>query len=174
MTRGADGKPDTMAGTHSANCLPNEVLSLVLSHLFKSDLKKVRLVCRLWSEMAIPTLYERVYVSPHSKDLEVFNSIASNKHLSEVVKEVVYDASYFNPNLSKSVYLERLVDQTWNLTAELDGGMVVNGPDTNVNIFLRHVRDRYKGHHMQGTAAYDRNIQYYDYRFVNRGYSRIL
>ena len=151
-----------MAGTHSANCLPNEILSIILSYLFKSDLKRIRLVCKLWSEMAIPTLYDRVYVSPHSRDLEVFNSIASEKHLSKFVKELVYDASSFDMDLSKSVYLSRLLSQTEELIAELAEETVFNSPDRHVNSFLKFAQGPYQ----------DLLQPIFTYRFVDQGYSR--
>ena len=89
---------------------------MVLAHLEKSDLKDARLVCRLWSSLAIRWLFNRIYISPRTLDLRVFGSTTSDQRLSRAVKELVYDGSYYALSLDRSTYLDKLVDQVHWLT----------------------------------------------------------
>ena len=52
--------------------LPAEVLTLIFVNSEKKDLKAVRLVCRQWSSLAIPQLFDRIFIWGRPKDLEVF------------------------------------------------------------------------------------------------------
>lgn len=74
----------------------------------------------------------------------------------------MYDASYFDMGMPKSVYISRLLCQTREFTAELDEETVFDGPDHHVNSFLKF---------SQNLAA---NLYpaIFTYRFVHQGYSR--
>ncbi|KAL8834151.1 MAG: hypothetical protein Q9170_003898 [Blastenia crenularia] len=75
--------------------LPPEIFGLIASHLDKADLKILRLVSKTWRGVATPLLFDRVHVSPRSKDLEVFEKITGSPALAGSVKELVYDVSTF-------------------------------------------------------------------------------
>ena len=73
--------------------IPNEVLSIIFANLGPNDLKATRLVCQLWSILAITNLFKSIYISPRPKDLQVFRHISSHDRLRNAVRKLVYDAS---------------------------------------------------------------------------------
>ena len=75
--------------------VPNEVFAFIFAKLGRRDLKATRLVCRLWSTLAITNLFERIYISCKHKDLEVFGHVSSHDLFRKTVKTIVYDASTF-------------------------------------------------------------------------------
>lgn len=75
--------------------LPPEIIGLVATHLEKSDLKEIRLVNGVWNTLVTPLLFDQVYVSPRTKDLEVFTAITSRPQLAASVKKIIYDVSTF-------------------------------------------------------------------------------
>lgn len=151
-----------MAATATADCLPNEILSMIMRRLRKSDLKAARLVCRLWSSLVIRFLFNRVYISPRELDLEVFKSITSSQRLSWAVRELVYDASHFVLDLDLEFYVKRLLYQASKLTCGLKRDQF-HSPDAEVNEFLEF-------------STYDGRLRRYPiedigkYDIVNRGY----
>lgn len=81
-----------MAATTSADCLADEILSIVMAHVGKSDLKAACLICRRWFSLVIRVVFDTVYISPHKLDLNVFVSITPDGRLSWAVKTLVYDS----------------------------------------------------------------------------------
>ena len=57
--------------------LPWEILSLVAESLPKRCLKSLRLASKRVESVAVPYLFDTIYVSNHLKDLEVFQNITS-------------------------------------------------------------------------------------------------
>lgn len=55
--------------------LPIEIRAIIVQFLDKKDLKQLRLVSNDWSFLATTPLFDRVFVSPHKKDLEIFNNV---------------------------------------------------------------------------------------------------
>lgn len=75
--------------------LPPEIISLVAGYLDKADLKILRLVSKAWYGAVTPQLFDRVFVSPRTVDLDVFEKITSNPFLAASVKGLIYDVSTF-------------------------------------------------------------------------------
>ncbi|MCJ1299614.1 hypothetical protein MMC08_002406 [Hypocenomyce scalaris] len=105
--------------------------------LGKPDLKVTRLFCRLRSSLVIRWLFNRVYISPRTQDLPLFNEITSDQRLNGPVKELLYDASYFDPDLDKFIYLDKFVDQVWILTKDPDDDEL-DASDKEINEFLQY------------------------------------
>ncbi|KAL9003728.1 MAG: hypothetical protein Q9188_003415 [Gyalolechia gomerana] len=75
--------------------LPPEIVNLFARYLGKTDLKSLRLVSGTWHRVVTPQLFDRIYVSPRTKDLDVFKEITSHPVLAASVKELLYDVSTF-------------------------------------------------------------------------------
>ena len=90
--------------------LPPEIIRLITTRLDKAELKCLRLVSRLWHDVATPLLFDRIYISPHTKDLDVFERIASHPVLAAFVKELLYDVSTFDATTEKQ-YFEDFCDE---------------------------------------------------------------
>ncbi|KAL8802130.1 MAG: hypothetical protein Q9182_003996 [Xanthomendoza sp. 2 TL-2023] len=73
--------------------LPNEVILLILGNLSKARLKRTRLVCAKLAQLGARTLMDVVYISPRSKDMEVFDAITQNPAFSSAIKHIVYDCA---------------------------------------------------------------------------------
>lgn len=75
--------------------LPLEILSSVISELPNCDIKNFRLACkRLWD--LAPLRLDRVFLSPHHRDIEVFEAIAADETFRHRVVEIVYDDTRFH------------------------------------------------------------------------------
>ncbi|KAL8748750.1 MAG: hypothetical protein Q9184_007110, partial [Pyrenodesmia sp. 2 TL-2023] len=76
--------------------LPNEILSPILGYLSNRDLKHTRLTCRRFSSLSNYHFnLDTVYLSPRSKDMDVFDGITQHPFFSQRVKHVVYDSAQF-------------------------------------------------------------------------------
>ena len=95
--------------------IPNEVLAIIFAKLGRRDLKILRLVCRLWSTLAInaTNLFECVYISCRLKDLEVLHQISSHDHCRKAVRRLVYDASTTSEQavVNRAAYQEEFINQ---------------------------------------------------------------
>jgi hypothetical protein len=120
--------------------MSTEILFHISSYLAKSDIKLVRLVNKQFNVISSSLLFDRVYFSPQHKNLEVFRAISQHPIHSKTVKELVYDATWFNPemNWSKYEYVWResfnpyLVRQTQ--PAEIEQGYIQ---------YRKHVEEQY-------------------------------
>ena len=103
--------------------IPNKVLPFVFANLRHCDLKAVRLVCRLWSIIAITNLFKCIYLSFRPKDLEVFRLIASHELYRKVVRTLIFDGSKAvekGSTWSKFRYCEELMTQWYRLRQSND------------------------------------------------------
>ncbi|MCJ1480696.1 hypothetical protein MMC06_000851 [Schaereria dolodes] len=121
--------------------LPNEILTLIFSSLCKLDLKSVRLVSQLYSAVAIPHLFDRVYISPREKDIEVFCAIVENSRYRNAVKELVFDGSYLDYELDQEQYLS---DLRGDIHAYCDSGSDRDGLEPHVTELLDGMESRGK------------------------------
>ena len=80
--------------------LPADVLALIFPLIDKKDLKAVRLVCRLWSILAVTQLFDRTYFSGRPTDLIVFRQWSDNKACCEAVRELIIDASMLDDTMT--------------------------------------------------------------------------
>lgn len=77
-------------------CLPGELKICIVHLLGKADLKRIRCVSKAWCDLATIPLFDRIYVSPRKKDIEVYENITKHPVLRAVVKELIYDATRFH------------------------------------------------------------------------------
>ncbi|KAM0425315.1 hypothetical protein ACHAPT_009371 [Fusarium lateritium] len=79
--------------------LPDEVLREIAAVLPGKDLKTLRLACRRLCQNTSPFLFETLYLSCHSLDLEVFRIVAQNPLLLGGVRQLVIDDTTVSPSL---------------------------------------------------------------------------
>lgn len=77
------------------------VFLLIFSHFQKRDLKPLRFVGRMFNDLIIPFLFDRIYISPSYLNLNVFRNISQSSHLAKHVKELVYDATEFSNSVDE-------------------------------------------------------------------------
>ncbi|KAL8903807.1 MAG: hypothetical protein Q9171_007274 [Xanthocarpia ochracea] len=75
--------------------LPSETTSQVLGYLSKRDLKAARLVCRTFVLLAQQFLFDTLYISPRTKDMEVFSAITQHPLLRASVRHLFFDSAHF-------------------------------------------------------------------------------
>ena len=88
--------------------LPAEVLLLIFGNLKKSDLKNVRLVNPDWCEVTTELLFDRIFVSGRRIDIETFTKWTTSRRCRAPVKELVFDMSMMDPDLSLRRYMNGL------------------------------------------------------------------
>jgi len=81
-----------------------EVFLIIFSYFQKADLKPSRLVGRMFNDLIIPFLFDKIYISPQYLNLAVFRSISQSPHLAKHVKELVYDATEFTNDMDEATY----------------------------------------------------------------------
>ncbi|MCJ1253279.1 hypothetical protein MMC24_001090 [Lignoscripta atroalba] len=151
--------------------LPNEVLTLVFAYVYKSDLKSIRLVSRLWGALACVPLFDRVYISPRTEDIEVFRNIVGSYHCRSAIKELVYDTSHFDEDVQKDEYLSRLVRQTFRLVNREDWVGYTEGSDPQIVELLNFAEEFGLQEHRQPSAlAREQRSRLLNNDIVNRGF----
>ena len=100
-----------------------------LQYLDKSDLKNARLVSKQWSGCASEYLFTKLFVSPHSLNLEGFVTITRDPRLSKCVEELEYDAVHFSPYMTISQYFMILWYQTRIITSAKEYGLEKSDPE---------------------------------------------
>ena len=85
---------------------PTEVLFEIFAHCIKEDLKALRLVCRLWADVAIPFLYDCIYVSSRPQDLAVFSNWTGNDLYRKAVKALILDSAKTNTEISLAAFVD--------------------------------------------------------------------
>lgn len=108
-----------------------------LQYLDKSDLKNARLVSIQWSGCASEHLFTKLFVSPHSLNLEAFVAIAQDPKLSKYVKELEYDAVHFSPHMTISQYFMILWRQTSTTAAIKEYGLKKFNPEIHHYLAFR-------------------------------------
>ena len=99
--------------------LPPEIKTLVAKYLVKSDLKNLRSVAKAWSANATPLLFDRAYISPYDKDIQVFANITQNPTFASSIKDLIFDISSV-PKLSYGNYFDQLRREIRSITAHPD------------------------------------------------------
>ncbi|KAL8950549.1 MAG: hypothetical protein Q9222_003419 [Ikaeria aurantiellina] len=92
------------------NNLPVEIALLILSYLFKADIKQLRLVCKDYATLGGQVLVENLYISPRERDMEAFDGITQHADLRQGVKRLIYDLLHFEAYDILS-YIEHLDNQ---------------------------------------------------------------
>ena len=97
--------------------LPLELLHGIFQHLEKGDLKTVSLVCSVWAEATAYFLFDRVFLTPRRKDVEVFLMWSASERCSAAVKEIIVPTTFLYRTLSLIEYskllCERLDEQNY-------------------------------------------------------------
>ncbi|CAF9936139.1 MAG: hypothetical protein ALECFALPRED_006711 [Alectoria fallacina] len=138
--------------------LPAEVKGLVAECLQKSDLKSLRYVSKQWHAMATPSLFDRVYISPRDKDIQVFSNVTKHPVLRSSVKELICDISEI-PELSHEEYFYDLCDELRYITASLSTKHPFNSPHPRLNNFVNAIiRDKMTRGVMFSKHANDRLV----------------
>ncbi|KAL8727992.1 MAG: hypothetical protein Q9181_005496 [Wetmoreana brouardii] len=75
--------------------LPPELILMILSYLRKDDLKRARRVSRKLASLGAQRLIQRLYISPRTKDMDVFDAVTQHPELRKSVKHLVYDTAHF-------------------------------------------------------------------------------
>lgn len=149
--------------------VPNEILLLIFRQLHKEDLKSIRLVCKLWTWLPVRLLFDRVYISAHSVNIKVFNSIAAHPVISKGIKELVYDVSHFDADLDRSYYFNALRCQLHNRSS--GRRFSFETVDEQVNEVLQYAKDRV----LKPSSRDDANRKKMsNYRLVDRGHRAYL
>ena len=121
---GAEGStndlPDTVAVTKGTDLellppsptsprhIPNEVLLMIFKLLDKNHLKSVRCACKSFEPLASSLLFDKIYISPHRENLDVFRQITEHPDLCQYPRELVYDVQRFKPRIESREYYETL------------------------------------------------------------------
>lgn len=154
--------------------LPAELKLLILDHLKFPEFKAMRLVSRVWSSLVTPMLFWHVYISPRKLDVEIFSNITYHPILSTYVREIVYDASRFELNISRYDYFDRLCDNI--LKSFVRKGQDLEWPHDHLvtavksgqpqdEIYKKHKYDRFVE---EGYCEWQRHSWYEEYS-INHG-----
>ncbi|MCJ1453865.1 hypothetical protein MMC28_004214 [Mycoblastus sanguinarius] len=119
--------------------LPVEVKGVVAEHLTKLDLKTLRLVSKLWCAVATPLLFDKIYISTRSKDIDVFKKITRHPILRMSVKDMVYDVSNVC-EMSRQYYFRALWKELRYIIRCLGTDRTFNGPDSRLNQFYNEIQ----------------------------------
>ena len=137
--------------------LPNELLHVIFQQLEKSDLKKASLVCSWWAEVTAEFLFDRVFLTPRRKDVEVFQTWTASKRCSAAIKEIVVPTTFLDRTLSLTEYskllYERIVQEYFWPREGLDACDSINGCDDRVAELLHHAS------HQMGWEVNTQNLQ---------------
>lgn len=114
---------------------------MVLEFFEKYDLKRVRLVSKEWCSLATQFLFDKIYISPRQKDVEVFGRITTHPVLSHAVKELVYDTSHFMQELAIEDYYDGL-DSEVTCVAHSWEHRTFTSPNPEINEFVEDLKKR--------------------------------
>ena len=143
-------------------CLPPELKGLVAKCLRKSELKNLRLVSQQWHVMATPLLFDRVYVSPREKDLQVFSNITKHPVLSRSIKAMICDISEF-PEYSHEEYFHCLCIEQRAMAFELSKKYPFKGPYPALGRFVNAV--------IRGSISQPKMFSRFgNYKFIREGF----
>ena len=143
--------------------LPLEVKGIIAEFLCKSDLKTLRRVSKQWHVMATPLLFDRVYVSPWNKDIQIFSHITKHPVLSRSIKGMICDVSTV-PDISHQVYFHDLCRQWWIMTQSLRTPSLCkkdpfNSPHPRLNKFVNAIiRTERSWHDLSSTYLHDEHV----------------
>ena len=110
----------------SIQSLSTEIILNIFRFLIKRDLKAVRLVQQAWTNLPAAALFDQVYISPHTKDLDVLAKISCHPVYSTKVKKAIYLTDLWKKKISDLTYIEHLVVQimypfNWRFGSSFEG-----------------------------------------------------
>jgi len=163
-------KTRAMASPVKSQHVPNEIVLLIFRQLRKQDLKSVRIVCKLWSSLAVELLFDRIYISPHRENLEVFSNITNHPILSKSIRELVYDISVFTAEVTRLEYFDALCQQMRVRSLRLPRKHTFQTADEQVNEVLQYA----KADHQPGQRRGEGVARLSNHRIVDRGHRAYL
>lgn len=112
-----------------APALLPELFVMIFSYLQKAELKPLRFVGRMFNDLIITFLFDKIYISPQYLNLSVFRNISHSPYHAKHVKELVYDATEFsNDNEEKELgYQQLAMDQEKLISSEEDLSCLCTG-----------------------------------------------
>lgn len=119
--------------------LPNEVLSMILKLLHKSDLKSARCACKLFETLVSPLLFDKIYISPHRQNLDVFRQITEHSDLCRYPRHLVYDIQKFKANIDPVEYYKSLCTQLRRLFSS-QSRSTLHHADKDIEGLMRMIR----------------------------------
>lgn len=141
--------------------LPLEVKHIILEDFNKSELKLVRLVSKDWCLAAVPLLFDRIYISPRERDVDVFIEIVDHPVLCQGPKSLIWDASYCLRRKNQKHYLRRLLHEARYIHPHR-----FDDPSTQYEKFINACYDmKYGAEAMDGVL-----FKYQHAAFVEEGY----
>ena len=150
--------------------LPSEVLLMIFRDLTKQDLKSVRLSCKTFCDLVTGLLFDRVFVSPYNKDLDVFAEISRRPHLCRSVKIVIYGVERFDMSVdNRRLYLSQLITELSEIfkLEELRGTITLPHHDPEVEKLFAYIRECRRS---MGEVKKADHETWVSSRIVHRGY----
>ena len=92
------------------------VFLMIFKLLDKRHLKSARCACKYFEQLVSPLLFDKIYISPHKQNLNVFRQITEHPNLSRYPRELVYDVQRFKANMELHEYYQDLRHQLHSLT----------------------------------------------------------
>ncbi|PNP74402.1 hypothetical protein FNYG_12451 [Fusarium nygamai] len=89
-----------------------ELLYQVIYTLPNADIKNLRLTCSYLGNISLPR-FNRVFISPNPRDIEVFTLIANHDIFRFKVTEIIYDDSRFDHSLRRW-YSETIIEEYYD------------------------------------------------------------
>ncbi|KAL8646792.1 MAG: hypothetical protein Q9226_006708 [Calogaya cf. arnoldii] len=74
---------------------PPEIILLILDCLTRVDIKRSRLVCKAFQELSVGRLFSAIHISPHEKDMVVFDAITRRPDLNASVSVIYFVTARF-------------------------------------------------------------------------------
>ena len=74
--------------------LPEELLSIIVHHASRGALKNLRLTSKLFDRLASPFIWDRIWISSHPLDLDVFKRVTKSRFAGNI-RELVWDDTTF-------------------------------------------------------------------------------
>lgn len=120
---------------------PVEVKCFIAEYLDKSSLKSLHFVSKQWCTIAEPLLFDRIYISPRQKDLQVFELMTLHPNLGRAIKTLIFDVSSV-PTLEREEHFLELCEEIRSTTIWLSKKFPFNCPDARLTQFVNAIIER--------------------------------
>ncbi|MCJ1314612.1 hypothetical protein MMC25_008294 [Agyrium rufum] len=120
--------------------LPNELMLMILSYLEKRDAKACRLASRKWTDLTIPFIFNRIWISARTRDIAAFHEWTSNPRLANAVTSIYYDAAWLPFEANEELYVRLLCYQ-------ISLRYQAMGDDRTIDLVLPELMELHKNMH---------------------------